>query len=43
MAKDQLSFIRGKHGIEVNTVEIHEKDFMDKVLIIVSFLYHSFI
>lgn len=31
MAMDQLCYIRGIHGVTVNTVEIHEKDFRDKV------------
>lgn len=31
MATDQLAYIRGIHGVTVNTIEIHEKDFKDKV------------
>lgn len=31
MAADQLRYIRGIVGVNVNTVEIHEKDFKDKV------------
>lgn len=31
MATDQLAYIRGIHGVTVNSIEIHEKDFKDKV------------
>uniref|UniRef100_A0A2S2R8N4 DNA replication licensing factor MCM2 n=1 Tax=Sipha flava TaxID=143950 RepID=A0A2S2R8N4_9HEMI len=31
MANDQLVYIRGIHGVSVNTIEIHEKDFKDRV------------
>lgn len=31
MATDQLAYIRGIHGVTVNTIEIHEKDFKDRV------------
>lgn len=31
MATDQLAYIRGIHGVTVNSIEIHEKDFRDKV------------
>lgn len=31
MANDQLAYIRGIHGVSVNSIEIHEKDFKDKV------------
>lgn len=31
MANDQLAYIRGIHGVSVNTIEIHEKDFKDRV------------
>lgn len=31
MANDQLAYIRGIHGVNVNSIEIHEKDFKDKV------------
>lgn len=31
MATDQLAYIRGIHGVTVNTIELHEKDFKDKV------------
>lgn len=31
MATDQLTYIRGIHGVDVNTIEIHEKDFKDRV------------
>lgn len=31
MAIDQLRYIRGIVGVNVNTIEIHEKDFKDKV------------
>jgi len=40
MATDQLSYIRGIHGVTVNTIEIHEKDFKDKVSFII--FYGSF-
>uniref|UniRef100_A0A0K8T808 DNA replication licensing factor MCM2 n=1 Tax=Lygus hesperus TaxID=30085 RepID=A0A0K8T808_LYGHE len=30
MTLDQLAYIRGVHGVDVNTVEIQEKDFIDK-------------
>ncbi|BES93672.1 DNA replication licensing factor [Nesidiocoris tenuis] len=30
MTLEQLAYIRGTHGVDVNTVEIHEKDFIDK-------------
>lgn len=36
MATDQLAYIRGIHGVTVNTIEIHEKDFKDKVIISIS-------
>lgn len=31
MVSDQLTYIRGIHGVTVNSIEIHEKDFKDKV------------
>lgn len=31
MILDQLAYIRGIHGVDVSSVEIHEKDFIDKV------------
>lgn len=31
MKTDQLAYIRGIHGVTVNTIEIHEKDFKDRV------------
>lgn len=31
MTLDQIAFIRGIHGVDVNVIEIHEKDFLDKV------------
>jgi len=37
MATDQLAYIRGIHGVTVNTIEIHEKDFKDKVSSLVLF------
>ncbi|CAH1402014.1 unnamed protein product [Nezara viridula] len=30
MASDQMMYIRGIHGVAVNVIEIHEKDFIDK-------------
>ncbi|XP_014249054.1 DNA replication licensing factor Mcm2 [Cimex lectularius] len=30
MALDQLAYIRGIHGFDVDQIEIHEKDFIDK-------------
>uniref|UniRef100_T1IA51 DNA replication licensing factor MCM2 n=1 Tax=Rhodnius prolixus TaxID=13249 RepID=T1IA51_RHOPR len=30
MILDQLAYIRGIHGVDVSSVEIHEKDFIDK-------------
>lgn len=30
MTMDQLMYIRGLHGVDVNRIEIHEKDFIDK-------------
>lgn len=39
MATDQLAYIRGIHGVTVNTIEIHEKDFKDKVC---GFTYFNF-
>lgn len=38
MATDQLTYIRGIHGVTVNTIEIHEKDFKDKVSHLIFFL-----
>lgn len=38
MATDQLAYIRGIHGVTVNSIEIHEKDFKDKVSDLSSFL-----
>lgn len=38
MATDQLAYIRGIHGVTVNTIEIHEKDFKDKVSGILFFI-----
>lgn len=37
MATDQLAYIRGIHGVTVNSIEIHEKDFKDRVSDIVVF------
>lgn len=42
MAADQLRYIRGIVGINVNTVEIHEKDFKDKVNATSNFLKYCF-
>lgn len=42
MATDQLAYIRGIHGVTVNTIEIHEKDFKDKVSFVYKFLVNSF-
>uniref|UniRef100_A0A1B6ESV9 DNA replication licensing factor MCM2 n=2 Tax=Proconiini TaxID=565685 RepID=A0A1B6ESV9_9HEMI len=30
MTLDQIAYIRGIHGVDVNVIEIHEKDFLDK-------------
>ncbi|XP_017303758.1 DNA replication licensing factor Mcm2 isoform X2 [Diaphorina citri] len=30
MTLDQLMYIRGVHGVVIDTVEIHEKDFKEK-------------
>lgn len=48
MATDQLAYIRGIHGVTVNTIEIHEKDFKDKVsnycfLTVVSMMYELYL
>ena len=32
MTLDQMMYIRGIHGVDVNVIEIHEKDFIDKVI-----------
>lgn len=32
MTLDQITYIRGIHGVDVNVIEIHEKDFLDKVI-----------
>lgn len=37
MATDQLAYIRGIHGVTVNTIEIHEKDFKDRVSSLILF------
>uniref|UniRef100_A0A1B6CC10 DNA replication licensing factor MCM2 n=1 Tax=Clastoptera arizonana TaxID=38151 RepID=A0A1B6CC10_9HEMI len=30
MTLDQMTYIRGIHGVDINVIEIHEKDFIDK-------------
>lgn len=42
MATDQLAYIRGIHGVTVNTIEIHEKDFKDKVSLVYKLLFNSY-
>lgn len=37
MTLDQIAYIRGIHGVDVSVIEIHEKDFLDKVR-----LFHCF-
>lgn len=31
MTLDQMTYIRGIHGVDINVIEIHEKDLVDKV------------